>query len=103
MKFIIFLSVLYLIHNQVINWRPCPQEENPNNNDKLECAFVKVKENWETSTNFNLTYFIRRFKAEPASEKLGNLWLIIGGPGGDGQLYVTSIGPKFYEAFSSTK
>jgi hypothetical protein len=102
MKSVIIIAFLIiLINNQVINWGPCPTSENPNNNNNLECSFVKVKENWETSTNFNLTYFIRRIKADP-NKKKGSLWLIIGGPGGDGQYYVNSIGPKFYNAFNGT-
>lgn len=63
-----------------IVWGECPVYINTQGN--AECAFITVPVDYERPFDETIDLFIWRIRgASPDSEKKGNLWLIMGGPG----------------------
>jgi len=63
-----------------IVWGECPVYINTHGN--AECAFITVPVDYERPFDETIDLFIWRIRgASPDSEKKGNLWLIMGGPG----------------------
>lgn len=78
-----------------INWQPCYTTENPN----LLCAQYPVPLNYKSIKKDAKTIQIALIKLpanNPATKRLGSLFLNPGGPGGSGVQFVRNVGQYLY-------
>ncbi len=76
--------------NGAIEWAPCADDDPAG--PGVECASIAVPANWGEPAGSSITFVVRRIRAE---ESRGQLWLLAGGPGQPGWVWV-GVGAKPY-------
>jgi pimeloyl-ACP methyl ester carboxylesterase len=99
---IIIVATLSTTSDAALNWVNCtlvsptgPTPPQPDAQYKAECVQVDVPLKWDdASETRTIKFFVKRVLSRVPSKRIGQLWLLTGGPGGNGatwEPYVKAI------------